>query len=103
MKKRFTVYIEESDWKNIQDSAYWKKLSIGEYLNRLYKNELMKGVKKAQPEKFESHKPYLSESAKSMNESLTSGPKKVIKTIEDVPKWVGGYSKDMQVGKKGGK
>ena len=30
-------------------------------------------------------------------------PKKVIKTVEDIPEWVGGHSKEQQVGKKGGK
>jgi len=27
-------------------------------------------------------------------------PKKVIKTVEDIPEWVGGFSKEQQVGKK---
>jgi len=27
-------------------------------------------------------------------------PKKVIKTVDDVPKWVGGYSKEQQTGRK---
>ena len=59
MKKRFTVYVEESDWRDIQDSAYWKKLSVGDYIVQFYRGQncQAKSAKSAQPDKYESHKP----------------------------------------------
>lgn len=118
MKKRFTVYVEEDVWKDIQDTARMesvrerKTISVGDYLVGLYMglyriNRIPgDGMKPAQPEKFESHKLKPAEVKKidspESKKVIITDTKKRIQALTAKP-FKGGYSKEKQVGKKGKK
>lgn len=110
---RKTIYVPSQEvWNRVKKEASKRGLSVSQYLlggevkpipvadispqileNLAYIRDQidklcgMGSARPAQPEKFESHRPI-------------EKPKKVIKTVEDIPVWAGGYSKAQQVGKK---
>ena len=84
---KVTIWVPDDLVQGIKDAAWGSRKSVSGYLVDLHKSEVIKN--NAEISLIQGMAP-----VKKIE------PKKVTKTIEDVPKWAGGYSKEQQVRKK---
>jgi len=97
MKKRVSIYIDEGVWKNVKECAWSARKSASGYLEALIRGAgyVVGGSEFSKRLSGQSREGVDIEAA---NEKLRSWQaEKGIKPAS----WVGGYSKDKQLGKKG--
>ena len=125
---RKTIYFrDDGSWEAIKGSAESEGISVSRYivnkclgsgvvsktlikdsgqLNRIEEKIdtlLSKPVSKMLDAVYKDESGTISDAktSKSISKRVAAQkPKKVIKTVEDIPEWVGGFSKEQQVGKK---